>query len=312
MEYFGQKLFRPSEDYKIGITGGPILPEDIFNCNFINEPLDYQVGRYCLLYSPVTPTGQKLALIIALSGLLNEISVISTNNGRLISSSRNGENSLTWVNLNRSEESAFSIARSIRLPALVDLHKRQVVSNDPYLLPVKIIYDLALTTGRDISTLPISTNFDGQLELESRIFYDLHAAVYRAGFISDQGGYENEVEQVYRFLAYLNQRLSGKRYLFGDSISSSDIWLFTLLIRYDQVYMPGFRLHKYRLRDFPEVWRYLCDLYSIQEFSFTTDFSLISRGYFLGIPALNRGIVPKGPDDFFLLGLPPHTHQAKG
>ena len=35
-------------------------------------------------------------------------------------------------------------------------------------------------------------------------------------------------------------------------------------------------------------------------FRITTDFDAIPRGYHLGIPILNRGIVPVGPDDLFL------------
>lgn len=301
MKYFNYEFFRPPEDYITGIRGGPILPKDIYNCSSINKPLDLEVDRYCLLYSPVAPSGQKLALTIALSGFLNEIAVISTSNGRLMLDLQNGTSGLTWKSISSCESHAFDIGKYTRLPVLIDLYEEQVISNDPYLLPTKISYDFALETGKDSSKSPILGNFKDQLEVESRIFYDLHAGVYRAGAVSNQEDYENEVERVYGFLVYLNKRLSNKKYLFGENISISDIWLFTLLIRYDQVYAPGFRLHKYRLRDFPEIWRYMRELYLIREFSFTTDFSLISNGYFLGVPFLNRGIVPKGPDDYFLL-----------
>lgn len=299
MEYYGNKYFRPPDDYEIGIKGGPILPKDIYNSDSVYDPLMNQADRYCLLYSPVAPSGQKIVLVILLSGLFNNISVISINNGQLNISG--GMNSLSWSSITWYEESLFDIARSIRLPALIDLYNHEVISNDPYLLPIKLIYDLNSISNVEFSDLFDINVFNEQIEFDRRIFYDFHAAVYRAGFILSQDEYNNEVEKVYQFLTDLNQKLHNKIYLFGDSITISDIWLFTLLIRYDQVYAPGFRLHKYRLSDFSEIWRYIVNLYSIKEFSFTTDFSLISKGYFLGIPALNRGIVPKGPDDFFLL-----------
>lgn len=299
MEYIKYNFFRPPDDYDIGIRGGPILPSSIVNSSFINEPLEDRSGRYSLLYSPVTPTGQKLALTVALGGFIDQIAVISINDGRLESELREGVNVPVWRGMTKEEASMFDLVRHVRLPVLLDRVKHQVISNDPYLLPVKIISDLSRATGREnaLSLLPAGHTAS---EWESRIFYDLHAAVYRAGFVSDQGEYEKEVERVYQFLNCLDRILVGKRYLLGGTLTLLDIWLFTLLIRYDQVYAVGFRLHKYRLRDFPEILRYLQELYGIKEFSFTTDFSAISSGYFLGIPALNRGIVPKGPDDYFL------------
>lgn len=299
MEYMNCNFFRPPEDYDIGIRGGPVLPNGIVNSPLINEPLEYRTGKYCLLYSPVTPTGQKLALTVALDGFLREIAVISTHDGRLLWELRDGSNVPVWREASKAETAAFGLAGHVRLPALVDLDNRQVVSNDPYLLPVKIIFDLAHAAGKE-SALTLLPDSPASLEWESRIFYDLHAAVYRAGFVSRQAEYEHEVERVYRFLEDLDRHLAGKSYLFSGRLTLPDLWLFTLLIRYDQVYAPGFRLHKYRIRDFPEIWRYLRRLYAIKECSFTTDFSAISRGYFLGIPALNRGIVPLGPDDCFL------------
>jgi putative glutathione S-transferase len=301
MKYGNFRYFRPPDDYDIGIRGGPILPGAIVNDPAVKQPLEPRPGRYALLYSPVTPTGQRLALIAALGGFLDLIAVLSPNNGRLIQRSGDGseEPSPAWAPMSGTEAAAFEWGTHVRLPALVDLEAGRIISNDPYLLPVKIVSDLAESAGRK-EALALLQEEEARLEWEERIFYDLHCGVYRAGFVARQDEYEREVERVYRFLADLDRHLTGRRCLLGDFPTLADLWLYTLLVRYDQVYAPGFRLHKYRIRDFVEVHRYLRELHALPACRATTDFALISRGYFLGIPVLNRGIVPIGPDDHFL------------
>lgn len=99
--------------------------------------------------------------------------------------------------------------------------------------------------------------------LGARIFTELHTGVYRAGFMTETARYEQAVAGVYAFLHDRDERLGRRRYLLGQRLVPSDLWLFSLLIRYDQVYGPGFRLHRYRIQDFANVWRYLRELYRI-------------------------------------------------
>lgn len=294
--------FIPPLDYQLGIRGGPMLTREIYNSDYMTEPLSCYEGKYALIYSPVAPSGQKLALTLAMSNFLNIISVLSVKNGRLISYNVSDKTKFKWITPSKQELNIIeSTVGRVRLPALVNLETGQVISNDPYRLPYKFIIDLS----NEVDIVPLlidkNVNSTSYYNVESDIFYKLHAAVYRAGFLKDQSEYETEVQIVYAYLNHLNNIFNTQLYLLGEKITLPDIWLFSLLIRYDQVYAPGFRLHKYRLRDFSGIWRYLKSLYSIEAFSFTTDFDSISRGYFLGIPALNRGIIPNGPNDFFLL-----------
>jgi hypothetical protein len=135
---------------------------------------------------------------------------------------------------------------------------------------------------------------------DARIFEDLHVAVYRAGFVATQELYDQAAGRVHRFLADLEEHLHKSTYVHGDRPTVSDLWLFSLLVRFDQVYGPGFRLHRYRIRDLPATQHYLRRLYAIPACTATTDFAAISAGYFLGIPALNRNVVPAGPDELYL------------
>lgn len=295
--------YTPPNDFRLGIRGGPILPADIVNSRDFERQLVPEQGRYALVYSPVTPSGQKVALAVALYGLLDRVSVLVPGAGRL--EAVPGEpGGYRWAPaLTDRERTAVAVGSTARTPTLVDTATQRVLSNDPYRLP----YALREFARRHPSGEPVGLaltatpeHLAAEREWDERIFLDLHVGVYRAGFVTSPELYQHTVDGVHRFLLDLDARLADRTYLFGEEPSPSDLWLFSLLVRFDQVYGPGFRLHRYRIRDFEHVWRYLRTLYAIPACAFTTDFEAISAGYFLGIPTLNRGIVPVGPDDLFL------------
>ncbi|WP_410721213.1 glutathione binding-like protein [Burkholderia sp. SIMBA_048] len=291
----------PPENYVLGIPGGPILPRQIFRSPLMERRLQAGTNRYKLVYSAVAPSGQKLALTVACAGLLDEIGVLCVEEGKLSHTRSDGADSLVWTPFDAADAVIIQIARQYRLPALVDLETRSVVSNDPYALPYKIILDLGSEhDGNDDVLNAARMRCEDHVSIEQDLFYNLHTAVYRSGFLDGQASYDTEVAKVYDYLHRLDATLANERYLAGDALSIVDLWLFSLLIRYDNIYATAFRLHKYRLRDFSRIWRYVRQLYQREAFRLTTNFDVISRGYFLGIPALNRGVVPRGPDDLFL------------
>jgi putative glutathione S-transferase len=292
--------FSPSPSFELGIRGGPILPRDIVSAPAFDEPLVPEPSRYALLYSPVAPSGQKAALVAALYDLLDIVSVLVPGAGRLepVDGASPG---YRWSGtVSAAEGSAARVATALRTPALVDVRTMQVLTNDPYALPYAFRELAARRPGRPGAVLAQTADEDEERSWDARIFTELHAGVYRAGFVTQTAYYEQAVSGVYTFLHDLDKRLGRSRYLLGEQLVPTDLWLFSLLVRYDQVYGPGFRLHRYRVRDFANVYRYLRELYGIPACAFTTDFPAISAGYYLGIPALNRGIVPIGPDELFL------------
>ena len=72
--------------------------------------------------------------------------------------------------------------------------------------------------------------------------------------------------------------------------------LWVTLARFDAVYATHFKANLRRLADYPNLWPYARDLYSIPAFSTTTDFDHIKRHYYGTHPQLNPlRIVPAGP-----------------
>jgi glutathionyl-hydroquinone reductase len=294
--------FRPAPRFELGIRGGPVLPDAIVGVDPLAEPLVPEPGRYALVWSPVTPSGQKVALAAVLYGLLDHIAVLVPGRGRL---EPDGEGTgYRWSSdLSQQELLGLEVGTTARTPTLVETSTGSLVSNDPYLLPYAF-RELARRRRRTGAGRQPFLALDGDPAQEhhwdARIFEDLHVAVYRAGFVATQELYDEAAGRVHRFLCDLEEHLRTRPYLHGSRPTVGDLWLFSLLVRFDQVYGPGFRLHRYRVRDLPATQRYLRRLYAVPACTATTDFAEISAGYFLGIPALNRNVVPAGPDDLYL------------
>jgi putative glutathione S-transferase len=125
----------------------------------------------------------------------------------------------------------------------------------------------------------------------------LNNGVYRAGFARTQEAYRAAYTDVFDELDKLEDRLTGKKFLFGGSITDSDVRLYVTLARFDIAYHTAFRCNKKRILDYPHLWRYARELYRIPAFRETTDFDAIKRGYHLGNAVSNPyQIVPLGPD----------------
>ena len=68
------------------------------------------------------------------------------------------------------------------------------------------------------------------------------------------------------------------------------------LARCDTAYYFGFRLNERRIRDYPNLWNYARELYSIPAFRESTDFDAIKKGYLMDAEDNPDQILPDGPD----------------
>src|SRR6266567_4257986 len=128
------------------------------------------------------------------------------------------------------------------------------------------------------------------------VYENVNNGVYRSGFAGSQEQYHLWVTRIFDTLDELEQRLAGSRYLLGDAITEADIRLWVTLARFDAVYYSHFKANLRRLSDYPNLWGYARDLYSMPAFAETTRFDHIKRHYFMTHPHLNPSrIVPDGP-----------------
>jgi glutathionyl-hydroquinone reductase len=129
------------------------------------------------------------------------------------------------------------------------------------------------------------------------IFTEVNNGVYRCGFAGSQEAYESAFTRLFDALDTLEERLSSRRFLMGETITEVDVRLFTTLVRFDAVYYSHFKCNRQRLVDFPNLWAYARDLFQTPGFGDTVDFVQIKQHYFIVHTDINpTQIVPVGPD----------------
>ncbi|MDQ0390236.1 glutathione S-transferase family protein [Labrys monachus] len=145
--------------------------------------------------------------------------------------------------------------------------------------------------------------------LNAAIYPRLNNGVYRAGFATTQGAYEEAFADVFGMLDELEPRLAaGGPLLFGDRLTEADIRLFVTLVRFDAAYHGLFKCNLRRLVDYPALSAFLTHMLDVPGVRETVSIDHIKRGYY-SIKALNpNGIVPLGPD---LPGLAPVSLARK-
>ncbi|MFB0612417.1 glutathione S-transferase family protein [Aurantiacibacter poecillastricola] len=133
--------------------------------------------------------------------------------------------------------------------------------------------------------------------LNERVYEDVNNGVYKAGFAQSQDAYDAAVKPLFAMLDELEERMQGREWLVGDTLTEADVRLWTTLIRFDPVYNTHFKCNVRRIRDYPalaSLTRRIHDLPGIAE---TVNFDHIRHHYYESHEHINpNGIVPRGPD----------------
>ncbi len=187
--------------------------------------------------------------------------------------------------------------RGITVPAVVDVTSGAVVTND--FAQITLDLELEWTAHHrpgapDLYPEHLRTEID---QVNRRVYAKVNNGVYRCGFAGDQGAYEAAYRSLWDGLDWLEERLSGQRYLVGETITEADVRLFTTLVRFDAVYHGHFKCNRNRLTEMPALWAYARDLFQTPGFGDTVDFAQIKEHYYVVHRDINpTGIVPLGPD----------------
>ncbi|POX46197.1 glutathione S-transferase family protein [Streptomyces sp. Ru72] len=199
----------------------------------------------------------------------------------------------------------------VSVPAVVDVPSGRLVTNDYQQITLDLATEwtsLHRSGAPDLYPERLRDEIDDVMRL---VYKDVNNGVYRAGFAHQQKEYEEACTDVFRRLEWLSERLAGRRYLVGDTITEADIRLFTTLVRFDAVYHGHFKCNRWKLAEDPVLWAYARDLFQTPGFGDTVDFDHIKRHYYEVHTGINpTGIVPLGPD---LTGwLTPHGREDLG
>jgi putative glutathione S-transferase len=252
-----------------------------------------EAGRYHLYVSLACPWAHRTLIFRVLKGLENLISVSVTNWLML-------ENGWTF------EEGPGVVADPIHGARYLYEVYRAARPDYSGRVTVPVLWDKKTGTIVNNESSEIirmfNAAFDGDLrseidDLNARIYETVNNGVYKAGFATSQGAYEEAVYPLFATLDWLDDRLASQRYLSGDRQTEADWRLFTTLVRFDPVYVGHFKCNIRRIADYPNLSGYLRDLYQIPGVASTVNMRHIKGHYYGSHRSINpTGIVPVGPE----------------
>ncbi|WP_072687432.1 glutathione S-transferase family protein [Rhodococcus marinonascens] len=202
-------------------------------------------------------------------------------------------------------------ARGITVPSIVDVPTGQVVTNDYPQITLDLSSEWTQYHRNGAPDLYPDNLRDEIDEVADLVFHDVNNGVYRCGFAGSQEAYESAYYSLFARLDWLEDRLTDRRFLVGDTITEADVRLFTTLARFDAVYHGHFKCNRNKLNEMPALWNYARDLFQTPGFGDTIDFTQIKQHYYMVHTDINpTRIVPVGPD---LSGwLAPHGREQLG
>jgi putative glutathione S-transferase len=255
-------------------------------------------GRYRLYVGMGCPWAHRTLVTRVLKGLEEVISVAT-----VYPSSNEG----IWI-FDNPEEGCHTLPELYQLaqpgyrgrctvPVLWDTHSKTIVNNESSEIIEMLnseFNEWAAHPELDLYPEALKTEIDAWNE---KVYHAVNNGVYRCGFAQTQLAYNKACEELFQTLDEIDRVLADKRYLCGEQVTLADVRLFTTLFRFDVVYYGLFKCNRRRIQDYPNLGRYLRDLYQLPGVATTCDLESIKRDYYGNLFPLNPGgIIPLGPD----------------
>ncbi len=183
----------------------------------------------------------------------------------------------------------------VTVPVLWDRHNNTIVSNESadIIRMFNSAFDGIGARAGDYYPSELREAID---EVNETVYHKVNNGVYKSGFATTQKAYEEAVVPLFETLDWLEERLSGQRYLCGSRLTEADWRLFTTLIRFDAVYVGHFKCNIRRIEDYPNLSNYVRELYQIAGIAETVEFRAIKMHYYGSHETINpHFIIPLGP-----------------
>ena len=184
----------------------------------------------------------------------------------------------------------------VTVPVLWDKKSGKIVNNESseIIRMLNSAFDGVGATPGDYYPAELRSEIDA---VNALVYPNVNNGVYRSGFATTQGAYEEAVTTLFDTLDSLDARLAKQRYLCGARLTEADWRLFTTLVRFDAVYVGHFKCNIRRIADYANLSGYLRELYQMPGIASTVNFTHIKRHYYQSHIKVNpTGIVPMGPE----------------
>jgi putative glutathione S-transferase len=261
-------------------------------------------GRYHLYISRACPWAHRTAIMRRLRGLTDVVSmdIVDPYMGEDGWFFSDGEGS-TADTVNGTEylrevylEDDPNFTGRVTVPVLWDKKNDTIVNNES--AEIMRMFDIEFNEFTSTETTYYPDGYRDEVDRTIEAIYEpINNGVYRAGFAGSQEAYEDAVHELFEALTHWESVLSNQRYLCGEEITEADWCMFTTLYRFDAVYHTHFKCNVRRIKDYPNLWNYLKELYQYQDVRETCNMNHVKDHYYTSHTDLNpKQIVPLGPD----------------
>jgi putative glutathione S-transferase len=260
-----------------------------------------EADRYHLYLSYACPFAHRPYLVINLLGLDDVITTSSVAAKRYLEGWLFDDENPDKINGTQSLVELYQKAHSnhsgrVTVPILWDKKKNIIVGYDSSSMAMELATTWLPLAKNPIELVPASLK-ENIVSLNEWLHQQVNRKVYHVGFATDQASYEAASEVLFDALEQLNTRLGKSRYLHGQSITLSDLFLLPSLVRFEAVYELHFKANKQQLKSFEHLYRYMLDLVAIAKIRETIDLDYMKTHYYFSHKHINPfGIIPAGPE----------------
>ena len=263
-----------------------------------------QAGRYHLYVAWNCPWAHRTLIFLALKKLQGAISVAYAIPGlreqgwTFEANPAFADCTPDKVNGFRYLHQAYSAASprytgKVTVPTLWDKQTKRIVNNESSEIVRMLNSEFKGIAGDDTDYYP--PQLRGEIDrINEFVYAKINNGVYRCGFARSQQAYEQAYDELFAALDELEARLARQPYLVGRQITEADWRLFPTLVRFDVAYFSIFRCNRQRIADFPNLSRYLRELYRMPGVAATVKPRYYVIGYWSVKKVNPSGIIPKG------------------
>jgi putative glutathione S-transferase len=264
-----------------------------------------EAGRYHLYISWACPWAHRTAILRKLKGLEDVVGLATVGSFMgddgwafydepgVVPDTVNGARYLREV----YQRADPSYTGRVTTPVLWDKEKETIVNNESHDIIRMFDHEFDAVPGAkpEVNFCPEDLREEVDRTLDE-LYEPVNNGVYKTGFATTQGAYDEAVTELFDALDRWEGVLSKRRYLCGERITEADWAFFTTLVRFDAVYYGHFKCNLRRILDYPNLWGYLKDLYQQPGVAETVALGHIKRHYYGSHESINpTRIVPKGP-----------------
>ena len=183
----------------------------------------------------------------------------------------------------------------IKVPVLWDKKMKRVVGNTSAEIMWMLNFDFNNWAKRPkVNLFPAGKKQECD-QINRLIHGSLSVGVYQCGLATSQNQYDDAIRNLTETLETVDSIVRKRGFLGGSKLTASDVRLFSVLIRMDEIYRVLFHTNTRRISSMPGIMEYVKDIYHVKGVKDVCDINAMKKEYFSAMTEKDRDfIIPRG------------------